>query len=169
MTLQSVPPAAARPVPAAAPVHVRVDGADVVLDATAATSLLRALRSAGHTAPKGACEQGECGSCSVLLDGEVVDACLVPAAICEGSEVRTARSELTPELADALARHGAVQCGFCTPGVVVSAAHLLRTRPGLLTAATVRDQLAGNLCRCTGYDGIVAAVVELSGAGEARA
>lgn len=143
-------------------VPLTVDGEAVVLTASAATSLLRALRSAGRTAPKGACEQGECGSCSVLLDGVLVDSCLVPAAVCAGADVRTARSELTPELADALVRHAAVQCGFCTPGVVVAAAHLLRTRPGPLTPAQVREELAGNLCRCTGYDGMVRAVVEVS-------
>ena len=142
-------------------VRVEVDGAPVVLRATVSTSLLHALRDAGHRAPKGGCEQGECGSCSVVLDGLVVDACLVPATVCDGSTVRTARSSLSPELAEALARHGAVQCGFCTPGFVVVAAELLRSRRAPLTEAQVRDALAGNLCRCTGYDGLIRAVVEV--------
>jgi carbon-monoxide dehydrogenase small subunit len=140
-------------------IELRVDGEPRRLTADGASSLLRVLRDHGHVAVKGACEQGECGSCSVLLDGVLVCACLLPAAACDGGDVRTAASLLAPDLAAAFARHGAVQCGFCTPGFVVAAeAALGRDRP--LERADVLDALAGNLCRCTGYLGIVAAVLE---------
>lgn len=150
-------------VPVTVPVNVTLDGRRTTLQATPTTSVLRALRDAGHTATTGACEQGECGSCSVELDGRVECACLVPALVCEGSEIRTVRSLVQHDLADALARHGAVQCGFCTPGIVVAAACAL-DRPAPLTEHDTREALAGNLCRCTGYEGIVAAVMEVDAA-----
>lgn len=142
-------------------VAVRVDGEPVELQVTSSTSLLRALRDAGHTATTGACEQGECGSCSVLLDGELVCSCLVPAAVCESAEITTVRSLVRADLAEAFARHGAVQCGFCTPGFVV-AAEVALAASDPVDESTVREALAGNLCRCTGYQGIVEAVVEVS-------
>ena len=143
-------------------VHLTVDGTPVAIDIDQSSSLLRALRNAGFTGTKGACEQGECGSCSVLLDGALVCSCLVPAAVCEGSTVVTVASIASADLADALARNGAVQCGFCTPGFVVAAEALLAPNPTGLTEQAVRDGLAGNLCRCTGYDGLVRAVLETS-------
>lgn len=144
-----------------------LDGVSVALVADATTSLLRAMRTAGHTETSGACEQGECGSCTVELDGRVQCACLVPAVTCEGSTVRTVRSLLRRDLADALAARGAVQCGFCTPGVVVAAeAVLAGTQP--LDEAAVREAMAGNLCRCTGYHGIIEAVLDVAGARRAR-
>ncbi len=121
--------------------------------------------TSGRTEVTGACEQGECGSCSVLLDGRLVASCLVAAVVCGGAEVRTAPAVLGTDLADALARHGAVQCGFCTPGIVVAAEAALA---GAAVAGTVLDRdaateaLAGNLCRCTGYEGILTAVVEVA-------
>ena len=146
-------------------VAVTVDGTPVALEAELTDSLLRALRDAGRTQVTGGCEQGECGSCSVLLDGVLVASCLVPAAVCRGADVRTAPGLLGDDLAEAFARRGAVQCGFCTPGIVVAAESVLADagRGGrALTAPVVREALAGNLCRCTGYEGIVAAVVEVS-------
>ena len=146
-------------------VAVTVDGTPAGLEAELGDSLLRALRDAGRTQVTGGCEQGECGSCSVLLDGVLVASCLVPAVVCGGAEVRTAPGLLGDDLAEALARHGAVQCGFCTPGIVVAAESALSdaARSGtVLGAPAVREALAGNLCRCTGYEGIVAAVVEVS-------
>jgi aerobic-type carbon monoxide dehydrogenase small subunit (CoxS/CutS family) len=140
-----------------------VDGHPAVLGAEGADSLLRALRDAGFTQVTGACEQGECGSCSVLVDGVLVASCLVPALTCAATEIRTAAGVLGADLAEALARHGAVQCGFCTPGIVVAAeAALADGAPA--EAGPVREALAGNLCRCTGYEGIVAAVVEVASA-----
>ncbi len=137
------------------------DGTSVELEAAPSTSLLRALRDAGHTRAQGACEQGECGSCLVRIDGVAQNSCLVPAAICEDANVETVASLLNQDLADAFARHGAVQCGFCTPGFVVAAEAALASEDSL-TYDTVRERLAGNICRCTGYHGIIEAVLEVS-------
>lgn len=126
------------------------------------TSLLGLLRDElGLTGAKDACEQGECGACSVWLDGEIVCACLVPAVQVDGRHVRTieslaANGALHP-VQDAFLDAGAVQCGFCTPGLVVAAADLVEAG-GAPSEAAVREALAGNLCRCTGYGKIVDAV-----------
>lgn len=151
-------------------VELTVDGRSTVLDATPTTSLLRALRDAGHTATTGACEQGECGSCSVVVDDRLECACLVPALVCTGSDVRTVRSFVRADLAEAFAEEGAVQCGFCTPGFVVAAEAALadHASDGPLTDRRAREALAGNLCRCTGYEGIVAAVVRVDADRRAR-
>jgi len=125
-------------------------------------SLLYALRERlGLPGSKNACEQGECGSCSVLLDGTLVCACLVLAAQADGHEVVTIESlsadgELHP-VQEAFVRAGAVQCGFCTPGLLV-AAHDLIERRAEASDAEIREALAGNLCRCTGYEKIMEAV-----------
>ena len=137
-----------------------IDGAQTSVVASGAASLLTVLREHGHLAVKGACDQGECGSCSVLLDGKLVCACLVAAGTCDRSTIYTARSLLADDLASAFARHGAVQCGFCTPGFVVAAEAALDS-PAALTRRDVVELLAGNLCRCTGYQGIIAAVLEV--------
>ena len=125
-------------------------------------SLLYVLRERmGLPGSKNACEQGECGSCTVYLDGLPVCSCLVAAGQAEGRSVGTVEG-----LADADALHpvqqafldaGAVQCGFCTPGMVVTAADLLERHPDP-SDETIREALAGNLCRCTGYTKIVDAV-----------
>lgn len=142
------------------PVDLLLDGVQVTLEASPATSLLRAMRDAGHTRMQGACEQGECGSCTVVVDGRVQNACLTPAMACESSVVETVTSLLRDDLAAAFVRNGAVQCGFCTPGFVVAAeAALAAELP--LTADDVRERLAGNVCRCTGYLGIIEAVLEV--------
>lgn len=123
-------------------------------------SLLFALREGlGLYGTKNACEQGECGSCSVFLDDELVCSCLVAAVDADGSEVITIEG-VTPEegLSDAqrcLVDSGAVQCGFCTPGFVMSLEHLVR-RGQPLDDAGLREFLAGTLCRCTGYGRILA-------------
>jgi len=153
-------------------VSLTVDGRPVALEAELGDSLLRALRDAGATQVTGACEQGECGSCSVVLDGRLVASCLVAVVTCAGTDVRTAPGMLGDDLAEALARHGAVQCGFCTPGIVVAAEATIGA--GLesgraLSEGAVREALAGNLCRCTGYEGILAAVVEVAAARAGRA
>ncbi len=128
----------------------------------AGESLLFCLRERlGLPGSKNACEQGECGSCSVLLDGTLVCSCLVLAAQADGHEVVTVEGlaedgELHPVQA-AFVAAGAVQCGFCTPGLVVAAADLLRRNPRP-TDDDVREALSGNLCRCTGYAKILDAV-----------
>jgi aerobic carbon-monoxide dehydrogenase small subunit len=125
-------------------------------------SLLYVLRERlGLPGSKNACEQGECGSCTVYLDGVVVCACLVSAGQAQGREIVTveglaAAGELHP-VQDAFVQAGAVQCGFCTPGLIV-AAHDLLTRVPDAGDLEIREALAGNLCRCTGYEKILDAV-----------
>jgi aerobic carbon-monoxide dehydrogenase small subunit len=125
-------------------------------------SLLYVLRERmGLPGSKNACEQGECGSCTVYLDNELVCACLVAAGQAEDREVRTVEGLGTDEGLDpvqqAFVDAGAVQCGFCTPGLVV-AVHDLLARNGQPRDAEIREALAGNLCRCTGYETILDAV-----------
>jgi carbon-monoxide dehydrogenase small subunit len=124
-------------------------------------SLLYVLRERmGLPGSKNACEQGECGSCTVYLDGSTVCACLVAAGQAEGREVVTveglAPGELHP-VQQAFLDAGAVQCGFCTPGLIVATHDLLRRDP-TPSDARIREALAGNLCRCTGYEKILDAV-----------
>ena len=125
-------------------------------------SLLFVLRERlGLPGSKNACEQGECGSCSVYLDGTLVCACLVLAAQAEGREVVTVEG-LAPEdelhfVQEAFLEAGAVQCGFCTPGLIV-ATHDLLARNAAPSDDEIREALAGNLCRCTGYEKILDAV-----------
>jgi len=125
-------------------------------------SLLHVLRERlGLPGAKNACEQGECGSCSVYLDGRLVCSCLVLAGQAEGREIVTVEG-LAPEeelhpVQEAFLAAGAVQCGFCTPGLIVASHDLLRRDPRP-SEADIREALAGNLCRCTGYAKIVDAV-----------
>ena len=125
-------------------------------------SLLYVLRERmGLPGSKNACEQGECGSCTVYLDGVTVCACLVAAGQAEGRSVRTVEglasgAELDP-IQQAFIDAGAVQCGFCTPGLIVATHDLLARRPRP-EVAEIREALAGNLCRCTGYQQIIEAV-----------
>ena len=125
-------------------------------------SLLYVLRERlGMPGSKNACEQGECGSCSVYMDGVLVCACLVLAAQAHGRSVTTVEG-LTQdgdlhEVQDAYVAAGAVQCGFCTPGLIVATHELLGRNPNP-TDGEIREALAGNLCRCTGYEKIIDAV-----------
>ena len=125
-------------------------------------SLLHVLRERlGLPGAKNACEQGECGSCSVYLDGELVCSCLVLGGQAEGREITTVEG-LAPEgelskVQEAFLAAGAVQCGFCTPGLIVATDDLLKRNPEP-TDAEIREALAGNLCRCTGYEKILDAV-----------
>jgi carbon-monoxide dehydrogenase small subunit len=135
-------------------------------------SLLYVLRERmGLPGAKNACEQGECGSCTVYLDGLPVCACLVAAGQAEGREVRTveglAEGDRLDPLQEAFIECGAVQCGFCTPGLLVQA-HDLIARIGEPTDAEIREALAGNLCRCTGYEKILDAV-RMAAASKAQA
>jgi len=137
-------------------------------------SLLYVLRERlGFPGSKNACEQGECGSCTVYLDGVLACACLVAAGQAQGRDVRTIEG-LAPDgqlsaVQRAFLEAGAVQCGFCTPGLLV-AAHDLIAREPAPSDAEIREALAGNLCRCTGYEKIMDAVrlaaARRSGAGE---
>lgn len=120
----------------------------------------------GLAGSKAACEQGECGSCSVILDGALVCSCLVLAADVEGSEVITvegvARDDVLNGVQLAMHEAGAVQCGFCTPGIVVAATELFERNPSPDTAE-IKESLAGNICRCTGYGAIIRALETLAG------
>ena len=111
----------------------------------------------GFPGSKNACEQGECGSCSVLLDGELVCSCLVLAAQAPGHELVTVEGLGLNRVQEAFVRTGAVQCGFCTPGFVVAATDLLARNPRP-SDDEIREALSGNLCRCTGYAKIFDAV-----------
>jgi aerobic-type carbon monoxide dehydrogenase small subunit (CoxS/CutS family) len=131
-------------------------------------SLLVAVRDAiGLTGSKEGCDDSECGACMMLLDGQPVNSCSYLALQAEGSKVTTVEGLAAgPELSAlqaAFLEHGGVQCGFCTPGMLVSATALLEAN-ATPTEDEVRIALAGNLCRCTGYDGIVKAVLSVAGA-----
>lgn len=147
-------------------VEFRLNGEDVNARVVGPTSLLDVLRDElGLFGSKSACAQGECGSCSVVLDGEVVCSCLVMAADADGSEVTTVEGLSTDGLnpiQEAMLRSGAVQCGFCTPGIVVAATELFRVNPSP-TRIEIKEALAGNICRCTGYGAIIRALESLSG------
>lgn len=152
---------------AAVGISLVVNGQRVELDLPARETLLDTLRErAGSTGTHAGCEQGSCGACSVLLDGAVVRSCLVLTASVPGAEVTTIEAVGRPgrlhPVQEALARHHGLQCGFCTPGVVLAALDLLAVDPSP-TPEQVRDALAGNLCRCTGYSGMVAAIAGLAG------
>ncbi|MBF5033659.1 2Fe-2S iron-sulfur cluster binding domain-containing protein [Micromonospora sp. ANENR4] len=142
---------------------MKVNGRPVAADGVAPErSLLRLLRDdLGLTGTKDACEQGECGSCTVLLDGGCVNACLVPAGQADGGSVETVEGLVDVPavvlLREAFLAAGAVQCGFCTPGLLVAAQELM-SRRAEPSDNDIREALAGNLCRCTGYVTIIHAV-----------
>ncbi len=143
-------------------VRLNVNGSWREADVWPGASLLSVLRDdLGLWGTKNACEQGECGSCSVWLDGEVVCSCLVLAAQADGRSVETveslSRDGVPHPVQEAFLEAGAVQCGFCTPGFEVAVADLLRRDPHP-SEETVREALSGNLCRCTGYEKILDAV-----------
>ena len=140
-----------------------LNGQAVSCEGSGARRLLDVLREdLGATGTKEGCGEGECGACSVLIDGEVVDSCLVAVGQVEGREVTTVEGladggRLTA-LQQAFIEHGAAQCGICTPGMLL-AAHVLLEKATRPTADDVREGLAGNLCRCTGYTKIIDAVL----------
>ncbi len=140
---------------------LRVNGRQVTVTVPSTARLLDVLRDTlGLTGTKEGCGEGECGACTVLLDGVAVDSCLVLAAEAEGCEVTTiegiSEGRLHP-IQEAFIQEGAVQCGFCTPGLVMRTLALLRDHPNP-SDLEIRRGLEGNLCRCTGYHAIVRAV-----------
>jgi carbon-monoxide dehydrogenase small subunit len=135
-----------------------------IVDVPSNMTLLQLLREKlVLTGTKNGCSAGECGACTVLLNGEPVNSCLVLAAECDGAQITTVEGlahnrHLSP-IQEAIIAHGGVQCGFCTPGVLISAQALLNRNPQPNDDA-IRDALVGNLCRCTGYLRIIEAVKE---------
>lgn len=158
---------------AAARLSLVVNGQAVTLAVRPFATLLEVLRDELElTGTKYGCGEGECGACSVLLDGRVVNACLVLALECADTEVLTieglaGNGDLHP-LQRAFVDHGAIQCGFCTPGMIMAAYALLEENPSP-TEDEVRRALEGNLCRCTGYRKIIDAVLSLAAGGESDA
>jgi len=153
-------------------VELTVNGERKETEVWEGESLLFALRERlGLPGSKNACEQGECGSCSVLLDGTMVCACLVLAAQADGHHVVTveglAQDGQLHRVQEAFAETGAVQCGFCTPGLIVATADLLEREPDP-SEDEIREALSGNLCRCTGYAKIFDAVRLAAGAPDAK-
>jgi carbon-monoxide dehydrogenase small subunit len=146
-----------------------VNGVSYPVELEPGTSLLAAVRDVvGLTGAKEGCDDSECGACMMLLDGKPVNSCSYLALQAEGSDVTTVEGlatgdELSP-LQTAFLEHGGVQCGFCTPGMLISATALLEDN-ATPSADEVRIALSGNLCRCTGYDGIVKAVLAVAEAG----
>ena len=144
-------------------IEMKVNGKAVEIETDPLRRLLDVLREELEwTGVKEGCGEGECGSCSVLRDGLLVNSCMVPVGTCDGSEIVTpeglADTERGKIIVDAYADSGAVQCGFCTPGMMMATEALLRENPQP-NEAEVREGLAGNLCRCTGYDMIVEGVL----------
>jgi carbon-monoxide dehydrogenase small subunit len=139
----------------------KVNGKEIQGDFPTNFTLLRTLRDLGFTEVKNGCEKGDCGCCTVLLDGLPVNACLVLAPQAQGREVTTIRglgeSNRLHPLQENFIKHGAIQCGFCTPGMILSAQALLNKNPSP-TRQEIREGISGNLCRCTGYEFIVDAI-----------
>ncbi|MCF7932532.1 MAG: (2Fe-2S)-binding protein [Acholeplasmataceae bacterium] len=153
-----------------AEINIRINGKDVRLETDPGMRLLDVIRDdLGLTGPKEGCGEGECGACAVLIDGRVVNSCLVPIGNVIGHEIvtiegfrETRRYEV---LKEAMAFEGGSQCGICTPGMMIAAESLLRTNPHP-TEEDVRIGLSGNLCRCTGYNMIVKAVLRAAKKGK---
>jgi len=145
-------------------IEFNLNGKDVALETSAHRTLLQILREDLHlTGTKQGCGEGECGACTVLVDGRAVNACLTLAVEVDGLTVRTIEGEGEGEelslLQEAFVRNHALQCGFCTPGMVMSARSLLERNPSP-TEDQIKEAIAGNLCRCTGYEPIIRAIMD---------
>ena len=144
------------------PIGMTINGEWKEAEVAAGETLLHALRERlGHVEVKEGCGKGDCGACAVLLNGKAVNACLTLALQADGQEVVTIKGIGTPEnphpLQTSFVKHGAIQCGFCTPGMILSAKALLDENPRP-TDDEIRSAIVGNLCRCTGYTHIVVAI-----------
>ena len=145
-------------------IHVEINGQPRDIEAAPWRRLLDVLREdLALTGTKEGCGEGECGACTVLLDGRPVDSCLVAIGQVDGGVVRTveglADGDILHEVQDALVRFGGTQCGICTPGIAVCAAYVIDREPDA-SRERLRELLAGNICRCTGYQLIVDAVID---------
>ncbi|TDP95177.1 (2Fe-2S)-binding protein [Labedaea rhizosphaerae] len=150
-----------------AEITLRVDGADQPVTVDTRTTVLDALRERlGNTSPKKGCDHGQCGACTVLVDGRRVLSCLMLAVAADGAEVTTAAGLANGDLHPvqrAFIDHDGFQCGYCTPGQICSAVGVLEESDGELSRAEVAERMSGNLCRCGAYPGIVAAVEQAAG------
>ena len=154
-------------------VQTRINGEDVEFLCEPRQSLLECLRDiVGLTGSKEGCNDGNCGACTVQFDGRIVDSCLVLAVEAGGKEITTIEGVASPAglhpIQQAFLENAALQCGICTPGFIVASKALLEAEPNP-SEGRVRLWLAGNLCRCTGYDKIVRAVLDAAGRMEAKA
>jgi carbon-monoxide dehydrogenase small subunit len=145
---------------------IKVNGKEFEISSGPGTTLLDVIRyELGFTGTKEGCSTGSCGSCTVLIEGKAVNSCLVIAAEVEGKDIITieglAQNGKLHPLQQAFMDEGAVQCGFCTPGIILAAKAFLDTNPHP-TEPEIRQGIAGNLCRCTGYDKIVRAILSVS-------
>ena len=152
-------------------IELQVNGRARRAHAGPTDTLVEVLRDRlGLTGTKVGCEEGRCGACTVILDGDAVSSCLVLAVRCDGATVRTieglapSSSDLHP-LQESFVEHGGIQCGFCTPGMIMTAVAALASQPQL-TEADIRQRLVGNYCRCTGYTKIVDSIVAMTATGD---
>ena len=148
-------------------ITIMINGEAEVVDVPSNMTLMKMLREKmALTGTKNGCSAGECGACTVILNGEPVNSCMVLAAECDGSEVVTveglAKDGKLDPVQEAIVDTGGVQCGFCTPGILISARTLL-DRNANPSEGDIREALAGNLCRCTGYVRIIEAVKQAAG------
>lgn len=149
------------------PLRVRVNGTEHTLNIPADRTLLDMLREdLGLTGTKRGCGNGECGACSVLMDGKLVNSCLIPALKADGSEIVTveglAEGDTLHPIQRAFLEKGAVQCGFCTPGMLLAAKSLLDQKSSP-SKEEIKAAISGNLCRCTGYKKIIEAIESAKG------
>ena len=143
-------------------IKLKINGNEYRVSVDTRMTLLDAIREKiGLTGTKEGCDVGECGTCTVLMDGKPVYSCLMFAVDAEGRDILTIEGLSEHPLQKAFIEHGAVQCGFCTPGMILSAKALLDENPNP-TELEVRKAISGNLCRCTGYSKIVEAILSLS-------
>jgi carbon-monoxide dehydrogenase small subunit len=149
-----------------------VNGREVELEIEGSAILLDVLRDElGLTGTKAGCREGECGACTVLLDGQPVNSCMVPALKAQGRTVLTieglSEGDVPHSLQEAFAEQGAVQCGYCTPGMIMAAKAVLDKNPHP-SREEIKQGLSGNLCRCTGYTKIIRAVEQAAARGEVK-
>lgn len=147
-------------------IKLKVNGLDYIVEIEPWRTLVEVLRDTlGLTGTKKSCNEGECGACTVLMDGKPVASCLVLAMDAQGKEITTieglSNGDKLHPIQEAFLKYGAIQCGFCTPGMVISAKALLDRNPKP-TVTEVRKAISGNLCRCTGYQHIVDAIIGAS-------
>ena len=148
-------------------VTFKLNGTEVSADVEPRTSLADLLRAPeqGCTSVHLGCEHGVCGACTVEIDGQIQRSCIALAVACEGAEIRTLEGlsddELTNDLKSAFHENHGLQCGFCTPGMIVSAREIITNDPQL-TEESARLAMSGNICRCTGYSGIISAILEVA-------